>query len=47
MGFLRVEEVFDYFEIPYDCIAAGNYEESISDLGVGYVCVEDVVNVKN
>jgi len=42
-----VGEVLDYFENPYDCVAAGNWEESVSDLGVGYVCVEDVVNVKN
>ena len=42
-----VGEVLDYFENPYDCIAAGNFEESTSDLGVGFVCVEDVVHVKN
>ena len=42
-----VGETLDYFDNPYDCIAAGNFEESTSDLGVGFVCVEDVVHVKN
>ena len=42
-----VGETLDYFDNPHDCIEAGNWEESNSQLGIGYVCVEDVVNVKN
>ena len=42
-----VGETLDYFDNPYDCIEAGNWEESVSDLGVGYGCIEDVVDVKN
>ena len=42
-----VGETLDYFDNPYDCIEAGNWEESISELGIGFVCIEDVVDVKN
>ena len=36
-------EVLDYFEDPYECVESGMIEESISQPGVGFVCVEDYI----
>ena len=37
-------EVIDYFSDPYECVAEGQWEEENSPFGVGFVCIEDVVN---
>ena len=36
-------EVLDYFTDPLECVYAGNMEEENSPYGVGFVCLEDVV----
>mgnify|MGYP001185175583 CR=1 FL=1 len=38
-------QVLDYFDDPYECVQMGMIEESISPPGIGYVCVEDYVEV--
>ncbi len=35
--------VLDYFKDPYVCVQTGVIEESQAPLGVGFVCLEDVV----
>lgn len=37
-------KVIDYFSDPYECVAEGQWEEENSPFGVGFVCIEDVVN---
>ena len=37
-------EVIDYFNDPYECVAEGQWEEENSPFGIGFVCIEDVVN---
>ena len=37
-------EAIDYFTDPLECIYAGNWEEENAPFGVGFVCLEDVVN---
>ena len=36
-------EVLDHYNDPYECVINGTYEESEAPLGVGYVCIEDVI----
>lgn len=40
-------EVLDHYKNVYECVVNGQYEEENAPFGVGYVCVEDVVDVKN
>ena len=42
-----VGEVLDHYKNVYECVVNGQYEEENAPFGVGYVCVEDVVDVKN
>ena len=37
-------KVIDYFSDPYECVAEGQWEEENSPFGIGFVCIEDVVN---
>ena len=37
-------KVIDYFNDPYECVAEGQWEEENSPFGIGFVCIEDVVN---
>ena len=37
-------EVIDYFNDPLECIYNGNWEEENAPFGVGFVCLEDIVN---
>ena len=37
-------KVIDYFSDPYECVAEGQWEEENSPFGVGFVCIEDVVD---
>ena len=37
-------EAIDYFTDPLECIYNGNMEEENSPYGVGFVCLEDVIN---
>lgn len=36
-------EVINYFDNPYDCVTEGQWEEENAPFGVGFVCIEDVV----
>lgn len=36
-------EAIDYFTDPLDCIYNGNWEEENAPFGVGFVCLEDVI----
>ena len=37
-------EAIDYFSDPLECIYAGNWEEENAPFGVGFVCLEDVID---
>lgn len=37
-------KVIDYFSDPYECVAEGQWEEENSPFGIGFVCIEDVVD---
>ena len=40
-------ETLDWYFTPYECIEEAQYQhENKSQLGVGYVCIEDVYPVK-
>ena len=34
----------DYYDDPHECYAMVQYEEDIADPGVGFVCIEDIVD---
>ena len=37
----------DWFEDPYECVEMAQYQhENKSQLGVGFVCIEDVIPAK-
>ena len=36
-------EVLNHFADPIDCVVEGQWEEETSEFGVGFVCIEDVV----
>ena len=37
-------EAIDYFSDPLECIYAGNWEEENAPYGIGFVCLEDVID---
>ncbi len=37
-------EVLDNFQDSFQCIEAGIWEEENAEFGVGFVCVEDVID---
>lgn len=37
-------EVLNHFTSAYECIEEGNWEEENAPFGVGFVCIEDVLN---
>tara|TARA_B100000925_G_C21911117_1_gene431576 strand:- start:182 stop:370 length:189 start_codon:yes stop_codon:yes gene_type:complete len=37
-------KAIDHFSDPLECIYAGNWEEENAPYGVGFVCLEDVIN---
>ena len=37
-------EAIDYYTDPLECIYAGNWEEENAPFGVGFVCLEDVID---
>lgn len=37
-------KTLDYFTDPMECVYEGQFYESQSKLGLGYVCIEDVVD---
>ena len=37
-------EVIDYFTDTLECVYNGNWEEENAPFGVGFVCLEDVVD---
>tara|TARA_B100000925_G_scaffold275742_1_gene242262 strand:- start:418 stop:606 length:189 start_codon:yes stop_codon:yes gene_type:complete len=39
-----IGEAIDHFSDPLECIYAGNWEEENAPYGVGFVCLEDVVD---
>tara|TARA_B100000287_G_scaffold107978_1_gene100149 strand:- start:330 stop:515 length:186 start_codon:yes stop_codon:yes gene_type:complete len=37
-------EAIDYFKDPHECYSNVQWEEEIAEPGVGFVCIEDVIN---
>ena len=35
----------DYFEDPYTCVEAGYFLEASAPMGIGFVCIEDYIEI--